>query len=200
MTDQTSQPNKPLVLGSTSPYRAALLSRLGIAFEQRAPRVDETRRTNEPARQYVDRLARQKARACARGPASELVIAADQVCVNGDELLGKPGDIQSAQDQLRQASGCRVSFLSAVAVDDDRGLSTHSVVVSDDVVFRHLEDDAIQRYIHADEPLDCAGAFRAEGLGITLVEAVYSDDPTSLVGLPLITVARLLRQRGFVLP
>lgn len=193
--------SRQVVLASTSPYRAALLGRLGLAFDQVPPGVDERRHTGESPADYVQRLANAKARAGADAAASNgLTIGSDQVCVNGEQVVGKPGDAAGACEQLRRASGRRLTFLTAVAVHDGVQDETEAALCRDEVVFRELDEPTIQRYVSADQPFDCAGAFKAEGLGITLFSAVHSSDPTALVGLPLIALADLLRRRGVALP
>lgn len=197
-----SPSHRPLILASGSPYRAALLQRLGVGFEQQSPGVDETRHHGESARDYVLRLARNKAAAGLAGHENRSVISigSDQVCVNGDQILGKPGSADGIRDQLRRASGRTVSFLTAIAVQGNAGPDAHTAVVDDNVVFRELDAGTIERYIAAENPVDCAGGFRAEGLGITLFDAIHSSDPTALIGLPLITLSRLLRHHGIELP
>jgi len=194
--------HRHLVLASSSPYRASLLQRLGVAFEQRQPAINESRHPEEDPHDYVLRLARAKARAVtgSHTEAGSLIIGSDQVCVGDDGVVGKPADEATARQQLRWASARRLTFVTAVAVLDTAVGHCEATATFDDVVFRDLDDDTIERYIRMDQPLDCAGSFRAEGLGITLFEAVYSSDPTSLIGLPLISVTALLRQHGLRLP
>jgi MAF protein len=191
-----------LVLASGSPYRASLLARLGLAFHQCPPDLDENRSPGEDSTAYVARLAEAKALAGAHALQASPVISigSDQVCVVDGDLMGKPGDAPAARAQLRRVSGRAITFLTAVAVHDTTTAETQTAVSTDQVHFRELDDATIERYVAAEAPFDCAGGFRAEGLGITLFEAIDSSDPTSLIGLPLITVSRLLRRCGIALP
>lgn len=202
MTDTESDRDTRLVLASSSPYRAALLERLHLPFEQRTPDLDESRAPGEAPDHYVLRLARAKAEAVVArdDPAALVVIGSDQTCVNGDQILGKPGTADAARAQLRAASGREVVFHTGVAVLDRRRDTVACRVVRDRVRFRALDEAAIDAYVMADSPLDTAGAFRVEGYGITLFERVDSTDPTSLVGLPLIALGDLLRDCGYRLP
>lgn len=189
-----------LLLGSGSPYRAELLERLGLAFEQRSPDIDEGRRDGESPRTLVMRLAAMKARAAGAGTDDALVIGCDQVACIGERILGKPGDRAGAIAQLRQASGRRVHFLVGLALLDTRTGSLAGRLETVDAVFRDLCAAEIERYVERDRPWDCAGSFRAEGFGITLFEAIEGRDPNALVGLPLIALAELLRDTGIALP
>ena len=189
----------PLVLASTSRYRRELLARLRLPFEVDKPDVDETPLAGEAPHDLALRLAMAKAEAVAALHPGSRVIGSDQVATFDGHLLGKPGHRSAAIDQLRRMSGREVVFLTAVAVareDADTTAEIDRTVVR----FRSLSDDAIERYVDAEQPFDCAGSFKCEGLGIVLFEAIDSSDPTALIGLPLIATARLLRQAGFTLP
>ena len=192
-------PSRPLVLGSTSRYRRELLSRLRLPFEVASPDVDEAPLPGEAPEALARRLALAKARAVAARHPEAVVIGSDQVACCEGRLLGKPGSREAALAQLRAMSGRDAVFLTAVAVAMP-GAATAQWLDTTTVRFRALADDAIARYIDAEQPWDCAGSFRCEGLGIALFEAIESNDPTALVGLPLIATARLLRAAGFVLP
>ncbi|MEP6940756.1 MAG: Maf family nucleotide pyrophosphatase [Rudaea sp.] len=188
----------PLILASTSPYRRELLARLDLAFDWQAPAVDETAFAGEAAAQLALRLATAKARAVAARNAGSLVLGSDQVAECAGEPLGKPGSIEAAHRQLRASSGRTVSFHTAVCLVDARGDRTvvRQAIDVTVVTFRVLDDDEIERYVARERPLDCAGSFMAEGLGIGLFERIDSQDPTALIGLPLIAVCRLLREAG----
>lgn len=189
-----------LVLGSTSRYRAELLGRLGLAFEQRAPGVDET---EQPGEQPVDRairLATAKAIAAGAGLTDALVIGSDQVAELDGELLEKPGSMERAHAQLSACSGREVRFHTALCVYDTNSGQQHSFLDLTRVTFRHLQPDEISRYIAREQPLDCAGSFKCEGLGISLFERIDSTDPTALIGLPLIGLSKMLREAGLALP
>lgn len=188
-----------LVLASTSRYRAQLLERLRLPFETARPEVDETPFAAEPPASLALRLAAAKADAVAQQRPQAVVIGSDQVASCDDRLLGKPGSRDVAIAQLQAMSGRDVVFLTAVAVAGP-GAAVGQTLDTTIVRFRPLADDAIARYVDAEQPWDCAGSFRCEGLGITLFEAIETHDPTALVGLPLIATARLLRATGFVLP
>lgn len=189
-------PAPPLLLASTSPYRAELMGRLGLAFDTRDPGVDETRRPGEAPRDYVLRLAREKAAAVhCRAPGS-VVVGADQAAVLDGRILGKPGTEARAREQLRAASGRAVEFLTGLAVAGPEPGRIRAEVVPFRVAFRRLDAARIDAYVARDRPLDCAGSFRAEGLGIALFERLEGDDPAALVGLPLIRLVDLLAEAG----
>ena len=189
-----------LILGSTSRYRADLLRRLGIDFIQRAPEVAEEERADEPASIRALRLACTKAEAAAQGEIAALVIGSDQVAELAGSILHKPGTSERAHTQLRASSGHTVVFHTAVCVRDTRSGQTHSHLDRTIVHFRDLQDAEIQRYIEREQPLDCAGSFKCEGLGIALFTRIETQDPTALIGLPLIALAQMLRDFGIELP
>lgn len=187
-----------LVLASTSPYRRELLRRLRLPFGVARPQVDETALDGETPAALAQRLARAKALAVA-GKVDAWVIGSDQVAELQGTPLGKPGHREAAIAQLMAMSGHPVRFHTALAVLR-RGGPVFEALDTTTVVFRRLDEGEITRYVDAEQPLDCAGSFKAEGLGIALFESIRSDDPTALVGLPLIATARLLRQAGFRAP
>lgn len=189
-----------LILASTSPYRRELLGRLRVPFAAEAPGCDEQRLPDEPAATLALRLARLKAEAVAAREPDTVVIGSDQVAVRGTEILGKPGTAERCAAQLRQSAGREVVFLTAVHVVDGPQGRAESHVDHTIVRFRNLTDDEIARYIAADAPLDCAGGFKAESLGIALFEHIESRDPTALTGLPLIWVSAALRRAGIPVP
>lgn len=191
---------RDLVLGSSSNYRADLLTRLGIQFEQDSPSIDEAVLTGETAEDYVCRLAREKAKTVALRHPNAVVIGSDQCSECQGILLGKPQTKERAIEQLANASGQIVTLYTAVAVLEPDSGRIQVAQVPTIVHFRTLSREAISRYVEKDAPLDCAGSFRAEGLGITLFERINSDDPTALIGLPLIALTRLLSQAGINLP
>ena len=195
----TSLNNRTLVLGSTSRYRGELLQRLRIPFEIHAPEVDETPRIDETPATLAVRLAMEKARAVARNWPSAVVIGADQVADLNGQPLGKPGSQARATEQLRQMRGKTVIFQTAVAVVClDTGFEQGSLAAVR-VKFRDLSDAEIGNYLIAEQPYDCAGSAKSEGLGIALLESIDSDDPTALIGLPLIRTCNLLRAAGITL-
>jgi len=189
-----------LVLASTSPYRRELLTRLGIPFDVATPRVDEGRLAGETAEAMVSRLAQAKAEAVARGLGKGLVIGSDQAAVLGGVVLGKPGNYDTAVSQLEAAAGRTVRFLTAVCVVDAATSRQEQALDETLVRFRDLDRAEIERYVEREQPFDCAGSFKVEGLGISLFESVQNNDPTGLQGLPLIATARLLRSFGLQLP
>lgn len=189
-----------LILASTSPYRRALLERLGLPFQTCAPGVDESARADESPASLAGRLARAKAAAAGTWHGEGLAIGADQVCVCGDTVYGKPGDPGRAREQLRSLSAQRAEFLTAVAVQDLASGEACDALARTLVQFRTLDDAMIGRYLEREPAWDCAGGFKSEGLGITLVESIEDDDPTALVGLPLVHLCRLLRSFGVQLP
>ena len=191
---------RPLVLGSTSRYRGELLSRLGLPFTVDAPQVDETPRPGETPRALAWRLAEAKAREVARRHPTAIVIGADQVADLDGEPLGKPGTHERARAQLQRMRGHSVIFQTALSVVCTATDFAQTELAAVEVRFRALTDDEIERYLRAEQPYDCAGSAKSEGLGITLLDAIHNDDPTALVGLPLIRTARLLRAAGLTLP
>ena len=189
-----------LVLGSTSPYRRALLDRLGLSFTVAAPNVDESPLPGEAAIDLVHRLARTKAEAVAHRQSKSLVIGSDQLAVCGREVLGKPGSGERAVAQLRALSGQRVTFYTAEHIVNSESGSNEGHLDLTIVHFRSLSDAEIERYVARDKPFQCAGGFKIEALGISLFTRVESQDPTGLVGLPLIWLAGALRRNGFAVP
>jgi septum formation protein len=184
-----------LVLASTSPYRRALLERLRLAFEVVSPDVDETALAGEPPRATALRLACAKARAAASIPRA-LVIGSDQVAEIDGIPLGKPGSHDNAVAQLRAVRGRQVVFHTALALLNTASGAIHTAEVPTSVRFRDYTDHEIERYLEREKPYDCAGSARIEGLGIVLVERVAGDDPTALIGLPLMQLTALLRKEG----
>jgi septum formation protein len=188
--------NRHVILGSTSVYRRELLSRLRIPFDVQAPEVDETPNDGESPLQLAQRLALAKAHAVAQKFPESVVIGSDQVADLDDLALGKPGNFDRATAQLRQMRGKTVVFQTAVAVV----CHATSVVAQDcaavNVIFRDLTDDEITAYLLAETPYDCAGSAKSEGLGIALLASIENDDPTALIGLPLIRTCNMLRAAG----
>ncbi len=193
--------NRPrIVLASTSRYRAELLRRLLDEFEQVAPDVDEPELGGEAPKARAMRLAEAKAVAVAKGLNDALVIGSDQVAALGNVVLHKPGSVENAHQQLRASSGNIVSFFTGLCVIDTHSRQQRTALDQTRVVFRDLSDAEIDRYLTRERPLDCAGSFKSEGAGIALFERIETEDPTALIGLPLIALARLLREAGYALP
>jgi septum formation protein len=195
---EAAQPaaNRPLVLGSSSPYRRELLSRLRLEFNVAIPDVDESPRPGEAPRDIALRLALAKARAVAASKPEAIVIGSDQVADLNGQALGKPGTHEKAVAQLRQMRGETVVFHTAVAVVCAQSGFEQLDLAPVKVKFRPLTDAEIETYLRLEQPYDCAGSARSEGLGVALLEAIESDDPTALVGLPLIRTCRMLRAAG----
>lgn len=193
-------PAPALVLASTSAYRRQLLERIGLPFTTEAPGVDETRSAREPAGELVQRLARAKAQAVALKHPGALIIGSDQAAEREGEILGKPGGHAEAVAQLKAASGKYMKFHTGLCLWDARSGSFQEYTDITRVMFRTLTEEEIARYLKAEQPYDCAGSFKSEGLGITLFTAIESNDPTALVGLPLIALCRMLRTAGIELP
>lgn len=191
-----------VVLASTSRYRAGLLQRLLPDFQTCAPGIDEAPRAGESPQLRAERLARAKARAVADAYRGALVIGSDQVAERAGHALGKPGDRATARAQLAASSGRCVHFHTAVCVLDTRAdpVRAHTFRDLTKAYFRHLEAGEIERYVEREQPLDCAGSFKCEALGISLFERIETEDPTALVGLPLVALARLLRACGLAVP
>jgi 7-methyl-GTP pyrophosphatase len=189
-----------LILASTSVYRRELLARLGVMFETLAPGVNEAHLAGESPADRALRLAQEKAGALARRYPQSVVVGADQVAACGDQLLDKPGDAARCRAQLELLSGRTALFYTACVVLGGNGAMHCAHVDTTSVVFRALTSEEIERYVARDQPFDCAGGFRAEALGIALFECVESQDPSALLGLPLIWLAAALRGAGFRVP
>jgi len=192
----SASPVRPVVLGSTSTYRRELLERLRIPFVVSAPGVDETPHPGEAPQALARRLALAKARAVAALHPEAVVIGSDQVADLAGQPLGKPGEHARAVAQLRQMRGQTVIFQTALAVVCLASGFEEVDLAEVRVVFRDLSDEDIEAYLQAEKPYDCAGSAKSEGLGIALLESIDNDDPTALIGLPLIRTARLLRKAG----
>lgn len=188
-----------LVLASTSPFRRELLTRLGLGFVTAAPEVDETPRRGETPDALVRRLSEAKARAVGE-TCRGLIIGSDQVATTGSDILGKPGTHERAVAQLQHLSGKTVTFHTGLCLLNSENGELQLDVVPFRVVFRQLDDERIERYLQHDRPYNCAGSFKSEGLGITLFERMQGDDPTALIGLPLIRLTTMLARAGMVLP
>ena len=187
-----------LILASTSTYRAILLDRLGIPFETSAPAIDESRLPNEGFNVMAARLSQAKAKAI-RHP-NALIVGSDQVAVVGDQQLHKPGSVNRAVEQLELISGRTVEFYTGVSLWNTATDRCQTKVVQYKATLRDLNRQEIKAYVAADSPLDCAGAFKWERLGISLMQALEGADPTALEGLPLISLCYMLRHEGLALP
>jgi len=177
-----------------------LLRRFGIPFICQSPGTDERTRTNESPGDLVERLAYEKAEYVSNENPQAIVIGSDQIAVYEGQIVGKPGTHLVATEQLLSFSGRQVEFLTAVSIQCNNTGFKELHIDSTRVRFRHLQADEIDRYLRAETPYDCAGAFKAESLGIVLFESIKSDDPTALIGLPLIRTAAMLRRAGLCLP
>ena len=185
-----------LVLASTSPFRKSVLEKLGLPFDCHAPEVDEAPQPHETPAQLVERLSIAKAQAVAAHLQQGLVIGSDQVAVIDDEILGKPGNHENAVAQLERASGKTVTFLTGLALVNAESGAIQAEVVPFKVVFRQLTQPQIVNYLNAEQPYNCAGSFKSEGLGIALFDRLEGDDPNTLIGLPLIRLIRMLEKEG----
>ena len=188
--------NRKLILGSTSPFRRELLQRLRLPFTTAAPDIDETRLSNETADAMVQRLSLEKARAVAAQHPDALIIGSDQCAVLGEQIIGKPHTHANAVAQLTAASGQTVRFLTGLCLYDSRDDSYQLDLVPFDVTFRELTRMEIDSYLRQEQPYNCAGSFKSEGLGVTLFQSMNGDDPSALIGLPLIRLCDMLRQVG----
>ena len=194
-------PQSPLILGSTSRYRRELMERLNIPFTTVSPEVDETPLPGEAPGALAMRLALAKAHAVAEQHPDAIVIGSDQVSDLNGQPMGKPLVHERAVEMLRAMRGQTVLFHTAVAVVCKATGFEHSDIAVIKTVFRSdLSDDAIERYLRAEQPYDCAGSAKSEGLGISLLDAIHSDDPTALIGLPMIRTCRMVRAAGIQLP
>jgi len=189
-----------LILASSSPYRAALLERLNLPFEAISPDIDESQQAGETPHDYVLRLSIEKAEAIAKDHPEALIIGSDQCALHKSKILGKPGDSTGAEQQLARFSGDMVVFLTGICLFDPRSQKIQRDVVHYAVHFRDLTPAQISNYVAAEQPLDCAGSFKSEGLGVTLFERMTGDDPSALIGLPLIRLTSFLLNAGVNLP
>lgn len=185
-----------LVLASSSPFRKMLLERLGIPFEVISPDIDESYRPGESVRDYVTRLAIEKARAVAETHPHSLVIGSDQAAFHDGAIVGKPSGHDEAVQQLLDASGRKVTLYTGLAVVNADTMNIQSDVVPYSVYFRTIDRETIERYLAKEQPYGCAGSLRAEGLGIALLEKFEGGDPNALIGLPLIRLVDMLQKEG----
>ena len=191
---------REIVLASSSSYRKALIARLGLDCGAIAPHIDETALPGESPVTTASRLAQAKARKVATGKTTALIIGSDQIALLDNAVLGKPGFHDAAFRQLRAMSGKTTVFHTAICLYDAASEEMQCANVPTTVRMRELSDDTIERYLRQDQPYDCAGSAKIEVLGIALVEKVESDDPTALIGLPLITLVTMLKRAGVALP
>lgn len=189
-----------LILASSSPYRRALLQRLGLPFEHLAPDINEAPQPDESAHKLTRRLALAKAQALQEQFSAHLIIGSDQVVMLDGQLVSKPGNHAAACEQLHRCSGRTVEFTTSVCLLNSQTGSYQLGSEVFKVSFRQLDTDSIERYLQREQPYDCAGSFKAEALGITLFRSMSGDDPNSLIGLPLIRLCEMLRQEGLQLP
>lgn len=193
-------PSKTLVLASTSPYRAELLKRLYPDFRQSAPDCDETPLSGESPPELVERLSKIKAESLAADFPDSLIIGSDQVADLNGTVLGKPHTSAVAIEQLQSMQGQTVVFRTGLALHDVASGNSLVERVDVETVFRALTTAEIERYVEQEQPLNCAGSFRSEGLGVSLLRSMNCEDPTAVIGLPLIRLAHLLRQAGLAVP
>lgn len=186
-----------LILASTSPFRKAILDKLGVDFDIASPEVDETALTNETPQQLVERLSIAKAKAVADKVDSALVIGSDQVSVIDGAIIGKPHTHENAVKQLQNASGKTVTFYTGLCLYNSSTDQYQSEVIPFNVVFRHLSQQQIERYLKKETPYNCAGSFKSEALGIVLFEKLDGEDPNTLMGLPLIRLVKMLEKENF---
>ena len=185
-----------IILASSSLFRRELLARLEIPFECISPDIDESAKIGETPQQLVERLSVEKAQAIANNQPNALVIGSDQVAVHGDNIVGKPRDHEHAVEQLREASGQTIALFTGLALINSASGHIQSEVVPYSVEFRELSDAMIESYLQKEQPYNCAGSLKSEGLGIALLERFIGDDPSTLIGLPLIRLVRMLEQES----
>lgn len=188
--------DREIVLASSSPFRRQLLEKLGLDFICDSPDIDESPQANETPQQLVARLAQNKAKAVAARHPNALIIASDQCAVLDGKILGKPGDHHTAVEQLQAASGKKVEFLTSLVLLNSNTGKSQNEVCPFFVYFRPLTNTEIEGYLNREQPYNCAGSFKSEGLGITLFERLEGDDPNTLIGLPLIRLTAMLGNEG----
>lgn len=185
-----------IILGSTSRYRKQLLQRLGIEFATAAPGIDETKLDEESPQALVARLSEKKAKAVAENFTDSLIIGSDQVAVLNNEILGKPGNHEKAVQQLLRLSGNTVTFFTGLCLYNTDTSAIQTDVIPFTVVFKKLTTKQIENYLEKEKPYDCAGSFKSEGLGVALFERMEGDDPSALIGLPLIRLCKMFEQEN----
>ena len=190
----------PLILGSTSPFRAEILQKLCLSFDTAAPDIDESSQDNETPTQLVERLSICKAKKVAEAHPAALIVGSDQVACVEQQILGKPHTHEKAVEQLRFLSGKTVSFHTGLCLFNSETGNTQSTVEVFKVHFRTLSDDQIERYLQNEQPYNCAGSFKSEALGISLFKKLEGDDPNTLIGLPLIRLVEFLSNEGLQIP
>jgi len=190
----------PLILGSTSPFRAEILQKLCVSFDTAAPDIDESSQDNETPTQLVERLSICKAKKVAEAHPAALIVGSDQVACVEQQILGKPHTHEKAVEQLRFLSGKTVSFHTGLCLFNSETGNTQSTVEVFKVHFRTLSDDQIERYLQNEHPYNCAGSFKSEALGISLFKKLEGDDPNTLIGLPLIRLVEFLSNEGLQIP
>ena len=200
MNNSKSGITKQLVLASTSPFRKELLQKLNLPFVTDSPDIDESKKENETPEQLVSRLSVEKAKAVGIRHPNALIIGSDQVACNAGEILGKPGTRDKAITQLSNASGKIITFYTGLTLYDTETDTHQTCCELFRVHFRSLNTDQIERYIDAEQPLNCAGSFKSEGLGISLFKKLEGDDPNALIGLPLIRLINMLENQGIMVP
>ena len=189
--------NLPLILGSSSPFRKMLLERLMVPFETANPDIDETPLDGEDPISLVERLAILKAKEIAKTQPDSLIIGSDQVALHGQQIVGKPHTHERAVEQLKTASGKKIELFTGLALINSSTGSIQSEVIPFTVHFKTLSESTIERYLRKEEPYNCAGSVRSEGLGVALFEKFEGDDPNALIGLPLIRLVSMLENQGF---
>lgn len=197
---EISQNQPTLILASSSSYRRELLARLQVKFLCLSPDIDETALDGENATTLVMRLSEEKARKVAKSHPAAIVIGSDQVALLNDQILVKPGNHEKARQQLEQVCGQNVVFNTGICVFNATTGSVQIDCIPYSVKFRSLDVNEIERYLAKEKPYDCAGSFKSEGLGVSLLEKMSGDDPTALIGLPLIRLSQMLRNEGIALP
>ena len=186
-----------IILGSSSPFRRDILARLNLPFECISPNIDESSLEGEAHAELVERLAIAKAQAISeKCEAKALIIGSDQVAIVDNAVLGKPGNYENAKQQLLQSSGKKVTFLTGLALVNSENREIQADVIPFHVTFRKLSESMIESYLNKEKPYNCAGSFKSEGLGIALFEKMEGEDPSALIGLPLIRLIKMLENEG----
>ena len=188
-----------LILGSSSPFRKMLLERLMLPFETANPNIDESAHAGETPIELVERLAIEKAQAVAKNHSDSLIIGSDQVALHGNDVVGKPHTHQRAVEQLRSASGKKITLYTGLALLNSDSGNIQSEVIPFTVHFKKLSEQVIESYLRKEEPYNCAGSVKSEGLGIALMDRFDGDDPNALIGLPLIRLVAMLEKENYPL-